>query len=460
MDELSQNTENNVIKIPVEFKEPEKKFVEKTPVTDSMESISDSLNKISTYKSKLDWEPFKRLEIKTNKKPIRGGIVFKSPWKLVNSHTTCQQCLYAFEIDTYGRGCVHNCIYCYAKAELTAHGYWNNPFPVPVDINSIRKVFYTVFETDNKSKWRSIMEKRIPLRIGSMSDSFMMMDKKFGVTKELLRILEHYKYPYVIFTRSDLIAQDEYLKIIDKDLASIQFSISSVNDKLNKIIEPGVPSADRRFKALKKINEAGFWTTVRINPIFPEFPDGYYSDPNFSWKGKVPHFKYSSPDIVDRVAETGTPSVLVGFGRFRASAMNLIEKETNFNFKSLFTKPLPFGRGNKEYHFSDEEIAAYYKRYNKRCLDNALEYTTCYIGNGEEFFWKDQVDWTNKKDCCNIKGRVKGFKTDARSIPFEERLKHTANKNLEPVNKSSLHKTLGLHSVEKSTSSDILKESL
>jgi hypothetical protein len=105
MDQLNQtNTENNVVQLPVKFKEPDKKFVEETPITDSMIVASDKLDQVSAYKSQLDWEPFKRLELRTQKKPIRGGIVFKSPWKLVNSHPTCQQCLYAFEIDTYGRG--------------------------------------------------------------------------------------------------------------------------------------------------------------------------------------------------------------------------------------------------------------------------------------------------------------------------------------------------------------------
>ena len=138
------------------------------------------------------------------------------------------------------------------KLKLTVHGYWNNPYPAPVDINTIRKAFYTVFETDKKSKWREIMERKIPIRIGSMSDSFMFMDKKYGVTKELLRILKHYKYPHVIFTRSDLISHDDYLDLIDKDLAAIQFSISSTNDELNRLIEPGAPSSKRRLRALEK----------------------------------------------------------------------------------------------------------------------------------------------------------------------------------------------------------------
>ena len=158
------NTSNRSISFP-HLKYPKgtvnKETDKATPITDSMIDISKKLDLASSYQSQLDWGPFRKLELRTNKKPIRGGMTFKSTFKLVNSHTTCQQCLYAFEVDTYGRGCVHNCVYCYAKTELTIHGYWNNPYPVPADINTIRKVFYTVFETDKKSKWREIMEKKI-----------------------------------------------------------------------------------------------------------------------------------------------------------------------------------------------------------------------------------------------------------------------------------------------------------
>ena len=339
---MELHTQHNIIQfpklpshqVPSNFKEAD----EETPTTDAMMEASEKLDLVSSYQSQLDWDPFRKLELRTNKKPIRGGMTFKSPFKLVNSHATCQQCLYAFEIDTYGRGCVHNCVYCYAKAELTVHGYWNNPYPAPVDINTIRKVFYTVFETGKKSKWRNIMERRIPIRIGSMSDSFMYMDKKYSVTKELLRILNHYKYPYVIFTRSDLISHDDYLELIDKKLAAIQFSISSTNDELNKRIEPGAPSALRRLRALERINKHGFWTTVRINPFFPMRPDGYFTNPNFKWwkDTPVPEFNYSSFEMVDEIAQTKTPSILAGFGRFSSFSLNQIEKAVGMDLRQFY----------------------------------------------------------------------------------------------------------------------------
>jgi DNA repair photolyase len=438
---------SNIYPLPlrnISSKKPQPKITPVTPITDEMEKESQELNKLSKYQSEFDWSPIRSLELRSQKNPVRGGIVFRSPFRLVNAYTTCQQCLYSFEVDTYGRGCVHNCLYCYAKAELTQFNWWNNPYPVPVDLNEVRKVFFTVFETNKPHKWREILEKRIPIRIGSMSDSFMWVDDKLKVTKEFLKILNYYQYPYVIFTRSDLIAQDDYLKLVDKNLAAIQFSISSVNDKMNKIIEPGAPSAKRRLDALKKISTEGHWTTVRINPLFPIHPDGYFSDPEFQWEGEVPKFDFFSFDMIDKLAEANVSSVLAGFARFSPHALNQIAKATGMNLRIMYKDE--FSKSKRDFHFSDKETRYYYEEIKRRCNKNKIEFTTCYIGNGESHFWKDQDLWSNKKDCCNLKNRIKSFKTDSREIPFEDRLKHVkGHKDLKPVAPELLHKELGQH---------------
>lgn len=412
-----------------------------TPQFDELSAEAQKLDRLSKYKSEFDYTAYRDLEVRYAKRPIRGGIVFQKPFKLVNSHSTCQQCLYTFEMDTYGRGCAHDCVYCYAKAELTVHAWWNNPIPVPVDINAVRKLFYTVFETNKKSKWRSIMEQRIPIRIGSMTDSFMHADRKYKVTQEVLKILRYYNYPHIIFTRSDLVAADEYMNLLDPKLATVQMSISSLNDEMNRKIEPGAPSAKRRLAAMQKLSEAGYWTNVRINPLFPIYPDGYFTDPTFEKTSTTPKFDFSSFEMVDAIADHKIPSLLVGFGRFSRFAMNGVQKATGYDLRPFFKKELIVGaRG--DFRFSDQEIRYYYAEFKRRAASRNIQFTTCYIGNGEGHFWRDQDLWTNKKDCCNIKGKLSAFKTDARQIPFEKRLEHTIHKCATPTS-TRLHDPLG-----------------
>lgn len=413
-----------------------------TPVYDKLLAEAEKLDQLSKYPSSLDYTIYRDLELRYMDKPINGGISMKTAFRLVNSHSTCQQCLYAFEVDTYGRGCAHNCVYCYAKAELTVHGYWNNPIPVPIDFNIIRKAFYTVFETDKRSKWRELLTRRIPLRIGSMSDSFMWSDTKYKVTQELLKLLRYYQYPYIVFTRSDLVAHDEYLKLLDPKLGAIQFSMSSTNDALIKKIEPGAPSAKRRLAALQKLAESGFWTTVRINPVFPIYPDGYFTNPDFKWDGEVPKFDFTSFEMVDELAAHKVPAVLAGFVRLSRMSLNSLERATGINIKQFYDRT-QVNKSVRDFHFSDREVRYYYEQIKKKCVQNKIQFTTCYIGNGEGHFWKDQDLWSNKKDCCNVKGKLSSFQTDSREIAFEDRLRFTNHKQLQPTTER-LHEPLGI----------------
>jgi len=291
---------------------------------------------------------------------------------------------------------------------------------MPIDITEAWKVFYTVFETNKSHKLRDILEKRIPIRIGSGSDGFMMMDQKYKITLEFLKILKYYNYPYIIVTRSDLVSYDEYIDAMDPELASIQISIPSINDNLNKQIEKGAPSSTRRLRAIRKLTREGFWTTVRVNPLFPIYPDGYYSDPNFDRRNNTLKFDLFSYDIVQAVAEHGGQSLLAGFVRLSTFAINNISRDTGIDLRPFFKDG---GRRGKRDHYSPEEITAYYERVNAKCKQQGVQFTTCYIGNGENFFWKHRDMWDNKVDCCNAQKRVSSFVTDARKIPYESRLK-------------------------------------
>ncbi len=386
----------------------------------------------SSYDDKFDWSIYDKIAARFGDKPPRGGVVFKTTFKLLNHHSSCSRCHYSFEIDCYGRGCTFNCLYCYAKEQLFAHKYWNQPIPFPVDLSEVRKVFHTVLETDRRSKWRSIIENRIPLRIGSMSDSFMWMDRKYGVTKELLNILRFYKYPHIIFTRSDLIADGEYLDLLDPRYSSVQFSISGGNEKLTKLLEPGAPSVARRLEALKTLSESGIWTTVRINPLFPIYPDGYFSD-RFSVKKRfgsvenIPKFELFDWSFVEELAQSKVPSIVVGFVRLSTWNMNNISKATGIDIKSFFRPDL--FQGNEDRYFSDSEIAFYYKKIQGLAATHKIRFNTCYIGNGIKDYFQYQDLWSNKQDCCDSKGNVARFKNSSQDISWDERIQHASCKD-------------------------------
>lgn len=404
------------------------------------ESLGDKIRKGAfgiggSYQDKFDYSVYSGLEKKFEHLPLRGGVIFKSPFKLVNHHSSCSKCHYSFEIDTYGRGCIHNCVYCYAKESLTRHGFWNRPHPMPVDISSVRKVFHTVFETDKKNKWRAILEKRIPLRIGSMSDSFMYMDRKFKVSLELLRILRHYQYPHVIFTRSDLIAEEPYLEQLDTSLSAVQMSISTLRDRETKLLEPGAPNIEARLNALRILRMHNIWTTVRLNPLFPSYPDGYFSDrqsiiERFGSYDQVPSLDIfpirEYPEFLDRVLATGNKTILAGFVRLSRFAILAMEKSLSMPLGQFFRSDIPQDQVDKR--FTDKEISYYYHFLSKESHKRGLRFTTCYIGNGIKDYYQYQNLWADSADCCDVKANVDGFKRSAQHVPWRERIKHASCK--------------------------------
>ena len=370
----------------------------------------------SQYPDTFDYSIYDRLYARFGDQQPRGGVVYKGTLKLLQAYN-CAHCFHRFEIDTYGRGCVHNCAYCYAKSALSMHRSWNEPIPFPIDIAAIQNIFATVFETSKRSKFRSILERRVPLRIGSMSDAFMWMDKKYRVTLELLKILRFYRYPYLIFTRSDLVADEEYLGVMDPTLASIQMSLSSINPELTRQLEPGAPAPSKRLQALQKLAEHGFWTTVRINPLFPIYPDGYYTNLHFDHSKPLKSFPFFSWDMLEVIAQHQIPSVVVGVVRLYLFNLRFMRQALGYNLRSHFTADTRAERASL--HFSAAETAYYYTKIRELCAKYGLRFSTCYIGNDArgESFQRYQPLWSNRADCCDAVGNVQAFRTTCASLP-------------------------------------------
>ena len=130
---------------------------------------------------------------------------FKSICKTVGGGEG-SKCHYPTRLDTYGCGCQHDCSYCYAKCLWSFRSLWNSKNPAVASIDKIEKVI-----------------SRIPqgtvLRLGGMTDCFQPCEKQYRNTFKTIQILNHYNISYLIVTKSNIIADAEYLNLMRKDLA-------------------------------------------------------------------------------------------------------------------------------------------------------------------------------------------------------------------------------------------------
>ena len=177
-------------------------------------------------------------------------------------------CLYPLQIDPYYNGCRHACAYCYSANLAKCMGFRFDEYK-STNIDLLRSRL-----KNPKGKWRELIESKHPIRLGGMSDPFMLED--LSTTRDVIETLNEVKYPYLIFTKSDRIL--ECLDIIDAKRAQVQISVST---KYEKMLEPGAPSNMRRFAACEELSDAGVKVIGRLAPIIPLNPDGrpIYEEP-------------------------------------------------------------------------------------------------------------------------------------------------------------------------------------
>ena len=70
--------------------------------------------------------------------------------------------------------------------------------------------------------------------------------------------------------------------------------------------------------------------------------------------------------------------------------------------------------------FSATEIRKYYEHIQNYAVSREIDFSTCYLGQGEKAFFENQDLWSNKIDCCNSIGKVKEFKRGSVGIGLEK----------------------------------------
>ena len=136
---------------------------------------------------------------------------------------------------------------------------WNPQRPIVADIKTIKR------ELDK-------IPRNTVVRLGGMTDCFQPLEKIYKVTYQTIKALNMRGQEYLIVTKSALVADDEYIKILDKNLAHIQITITTLDDELCRTYEKASPPSER-VKAVEKLQELGFDVAVRLSPFIPQYMD-------------------------------------------------------------------------------------------------------------------------------------------------------------------------------------------
>jgi DNA repair photolyase len=168
------------------------------------------------------------------------------------------------------RGCLHNCVYCDGRAEkYNVEGIFGED--VAVKVNAVEVLNR---ELDPRRK-RIPMKKGYILLGGGVGDSYQPVEKKYGMSGKILKLIYDYDFPVHILTKSILVKKDLDIlqKINKKNRALVSFSFSSADEKMSSLFEPGVSSPAERFKAISFFKNHGISCGMYFLPVIPFLTD-------------------------------------------------------------------------------------------------------------------------------------------------------------------------------------------
>ncbi|MBQ8510370.1 MAG: radical SAM protein [Clostridia bacterium] len=161
------------------------------------------------------------------------------------------------------RGCTHGCIYCDARSVCynMTHAFED----VEVKQNAPE-----LLEDALRRRRKKCM-----IGTGAMCDPYLHCEKRLGLTRRCLEIIERYGFGVTILTKSDRVLRDiDLLERINRQAKCVvQMTLTTFDETLCRVVEPNVSTTRRRYEVLKIMRERGIPTVVWLTPILPYIND-------------------------------------------------------------------------------------------------------------------------------------------------------------------------------------------
>ena len=204
----------------------------------------------STYHEWLEPAPEARVE------------VYEDASRSILSENDSPDVGFRWSVNPY-RGCQHACAYCYARP---THEYLG--FGAGTDFETRLMV---------KPKAPQLLEKafRAPrwkgelVAFSGVTDCYQPLEAVWSLTRRCLEVCRRFENPAAVVTKSYLVVRDADLLA---DLAGVAdakvlMSIPFADASTAKLIEPGAPTPERRFAAMRRLARAGVPVGILIAPI-------------------------------------------------------------------------------------------------------------------------------------------------------------------------------------------------
>jgi DNA repair photolyase len=199
--------------------------------------------------------------------PLRTEVIHDATRSII-AHNKSPDLSFDQSINPY-RGCEHGCIYCFARP---THAYLG--LSPGADFES------RLFAKPNAAE---LLAKELAapgyvprvIAMGTNTDPYQPLEKKMRITRSILEVLRDFRHPVAIVTKSPLILRD--LDILSEmaamGLAKAALSVTTLDRKLARLMEPRAGTPARRLQAIAALASAGIPAGVMFAPAIPALND-------------------------------------------------------------------------------------------------------------------------------------------------------------------------------------------
>jgi DNA repair photolyase len=166
------------------------------------------------------------------------------------------------------RGCEFGCVYCYARY---THEFMEQDPAAFEDL-----IYAKAGAAELLAKDLRKADRRESIAIGTATDPYQPAERLYGRMREILTVLSRERGRRIsITTKSDLVTRDIdlLLKVAEANQVNVHVTITTLDAKLARILEPRAPRPDLRLDAIRKLSAAGIGAGVSASPVMPLIND-------------------------------------------------------------------------------------------------------------------------------------------------------------------------------------------
>ncbi len=167
------------------------------------------------------------------------------------------------------RGCEHGCVYCFARP---THAYLG--LSPGLDFES--RLFYKPDAAELLRKELTARAYRCaPIAVGINTDAYQPVERRLGITRAVLEVLQECRHPFTLVTKSCLVERDiDILAAMARSrLVQVMVSITTLRHALARRMEPRATAPVRRLQTIARLQEAGIPVGVLVAPLIPVLSD-------------------------------------------------------------------------------------------------------------------------------------------------------------------------------------------